>query len=105
MAGASSLHHHTHENRFRIAATYSVGRFFGTAAKIDTLWNEKQAELEHIIERLTADFYKPGNQRPEKKPRISFSSWRLPGDLVFKLYIQRYYLRIKIDAARGNRAT
>lgn len=101
----AALRYHTQENRFRIRRDIFRLPILWHAGEIDTVWNEKQAELEHIIERITADFYTPANERPGVKPWISLNPWRLIGDLVYKLYVERYYLRIMIAAACGNPAT
>ena len=101
----AAMRYHTKENRFRIRRDIFRKPIRWHASDIDSAWTTKETELECIIDRVTADFYKSADQRPGLKPRLSLSLWRLPGDLVYKLYTSRYYLRIMIDAALGNRAT
>jgi hypothetical protein len=101
----AGLLHHTRENRYRIRhGLFRVPVLWHTG-EIDGAWIEKQAELERAIERSTGDFYDPARQRAGARPRLSPSPWRLPGDLLYRLYVRQHYLRIMIDAACFDRRT
>ena len=101
----AAMWHYTKENRFRIRRDIFRKPFRWHTSDIDSVWTTREAELERITNRVTADFYGSADERPGVRSRLSLSLWRLPGDLVYKFYISRYYLRIMIDAALGNRAT
>jgi hypothetical protein len=101
----TGLLYHTRENRYRIRRDIFLTPILWHGSEIDAAWIKKQAELGRIIEKTTADFCCPANQRPGRAPRLSFTLWRLPGDILYRLYVRQYYLRIMIDAVRGDRRT
>ena len=101
----AGLYYHTRENRYRVRRDLFRTPILWHSGDIDSVWKEKQAELERIIERAAVGFGEFDSKRTEAMPRLGISPWRLPGDLLYHLYVRQYILRVMVDAARGDRRT
>lgn len=91
--------HHTRRNSYRIRRDMFRVPVLWHAYDVDRVWRERQAQLDMIVDRATADFYRAEGDATD----LATKTLRWIGDLFYYLYVRPRHLRVVIQAAFGDR--